>query len=120
MSLNDFFVSTDKNLGQFLTDVKPVINKTEIKSKIRRLRAILLVHSYFYYVKDDPKISDDEWQEAANRLRDIQKENPDCCRIDFFDRHFSNWTGDTGFHLPMKDPWVIGKSEYLLKIWDKY
>jgi hypothetical protein len=81
-----------------------------IKSKIRQRRAQMLCHSYIYYVLDDNIVSDDKWQQWANELREIQEKYPKYCKIDFFDKYFYTWTGDTGMHLPLKDPWVVYKA----------
>ena len=35
---------------------------------------------------------------------------------DFFDEEFSDWTGDTGFHLPLKNPKVKEKAIQIFKL----
>lgn len=89
----------------------------EIKSKIRQRRSQMLVHSYIYYHLDDNIVSDDTWQKWANELRDLQEQYPKYCKLGFFDREFSNWNGDTGAMLPLKDPYVINKS---LQVYNEY
>lgn len=84
-----------------------------IPEKIRQRRAQMLIHSYLYYVADDPIVSDDDWQKWANDLTDLQKKYPRESKIGFFDGEFSDWTGDTGMHLPLKHPWVISKATYI-------
>lgn len=76
------------------------MTKDEIRELIRRRRAQMLVHSYCYYAQDDPIISDDQWQEWAEELTRLQTENPDCCKIKFYDKEFKDWDGTTGMHLP--------------------
>lgn len=102
MSLDNFFEQSDED---------------EIKSKIRQRRSQMLVHSYAYYIRDLSLVSDEKWQQWANELRDLQQQNPQCCKIDFFDKVFKDWNGDTGFHLPFHDPWVKRKAEYIIRIW---
>lgn len=75
----------------------------------------MLVHSYLYYWKFDPIVSDDQWQTWANELRDLQQVCPE--PIGFYDEDFHGWTGDTGMHLP-KDVYVIDKAMYLLRVHD--
>lgn len=102
MALDDFFESDEPN-----TD--------DIKAKIRQRRAQMLVHSCLYYEMNTTIVDDHKWQEWADELETLQKVNTDCCKIDFFDFEFKDWTGATGNHLPLLDPWVMGKAEWLLK-----
>jgi hypothetical protein len=61
-------------------------------------------------------ISDDQWQQWADELEVLQKENPKYMKIDFFDHEFKDWDGTTGSHLPHRHPWVHAKSKYILDI----
>ena len=116
MNLESFFeTSTPQDLGQFLTQSKQEL-KAKVQSKIRQRRSQMLVHSYIYYVLDDNIVSDDKWQQWANELRDLQNQYPEYCKIKFFDREFSDWNGDTGAMLPLKDPYVIHKSNYIYNL----
>jgi hypothetical protein len=90
-------------------------NDEEIISKIRQRRAQMLVHSRLYYEMNTSIVSDHKWQEWADELEALQKAHPDCCKMDFFDSDFSDWTGATGNHLPLLHPWVSDKAEWLLK-----
>ena len=115
-SLDNFFeTSTVQDLGSFLTQSKEEL-KTKIQSKIRQRRSQMLVHSYIYYVLDDNIVSDDKWQQWANELRDLQNEYPEYCKINFFDREFSDWNGDTGAMLPLKNTYVINKANYIYNL----
>ena len=87
-----------------------------IKERIRQRRSQMLVHSRLYYIDDEPIVDDDTWQRWANELAELQRENPFDCNINFFDKEFSDWSGDSGFKLPLKDPKVIKKAEYIYKI----
>ena len=80
----------------------------------------MLIHSCLYYEMDESIISDHQWQEWADELEKLQKENPDDCKINFFDFEFKDWTGATGNHLPLRDPWVWSKAKYILEINEKY
>lgn len=91
-------------------------SKADIQSKIRQRRSQMLVHSFIYYELDDNIISDDTWQRWANQLRFIQETYPKYCKIKFYDKEFSDWNGDTGAMLPLKDPYVVGKSTYIYEL----
>jgi len=101
MSLESFFVNT---------------NDDDIKAKIRQRRAQMLVHSCIYYELNDNIVSDHKWQNWADELEALQRENPHCCSIGFFDREFANWTGATGNHLPHRHPWVLKKAQYIMML----
>lgn len=91
-------------------------NDDQVKTTIRQRRAQMLIHSCIYYELDDCIVSDHRWQRWADELEKIQKENPQCCNIDFFDNEFRNWDGATGNHLPHRHPWVYSKSNYILNL----
>jgi NAD-dependent DNA ligase len=78
-----------------------------VREKIRQRRAQMLVHSRLYYELDHTEVDDHTWQRWADELRQLQNENPDARQIGFFDEEFSGWTGDSGYHLPLKDPRVV-------------
>lgn len=104
MSIDAFFEDTEE---------------TKIKSKIRQRRSQMLVHSCAYYELDTSLIDDHTWQRFANDLTEIQNKYPQYCNIEFYDKEFQDWTGDTGIHLPLKEEWVLKKTKYLIDIWDK-
>ena len=120
-NLDGFFEPTTLNdLGKFLTDTdqKP-LNKAEVQSKIRQRRSQMLVHSRIYYVLDENIVSDDKWQQWANELRDIQEQYPQWINIDFYDRAFATWNGDSGAFLPLNDPYVVNKTQQVINQWYK-
>lgn len=79
-------------------------------SRIIHLRRILLVHSYLYYVLDDPIVPDDVWQAWADELAGINQD------IGFYDEAFKDWDGTTGYHLPFDDKWVVSKALQIRRI----
>lgn len=105
-SLEAFFGSGDED-------------KSAIKSKIRQRRAQMLIHSCIYYEMDSNIVSDHKWQEWADELEKLQRDNPDCCEIDFFDKEFKDWDGATGNHLPHRNSWVYTKALTLLRMEDE-
>lgn len=84
--------------------------------QIRQRRAQMLVHSFLYYVLDDPIVSDHQWQEWADELVVLQAIWGD--EIGFYDASFRDWDGSTGCHLD-RDPWVEGKARQLLRYEEK-
>lgn len=86
-----------------------------IEEKIRQRRAQMLIHSCIYYELNDNIVSDHKWQQWADELEKLQRDNPDKVNIGFYDHNFKDWTGATGNHLPHRDPWVMRKSKYLLE-----
>lgn len=95
------------------------LSADQIKSKIRQRRSQMLVHSRIYYILDENIVSDDQWQKWANQLRDLQEKYPKYCKIDFFDREFATWNGDTGAMLPLHDPYVVSKTQQVIDQWYK-
>ena len=75
----------------------------------------MLVHSYLYYVKDAPVITDEKWQQWADELTNLQEKYPEACKLDFYDEVFADWNGSTGMHLP-SDPWLIKKVKELYNV----
>ena len=82
-----------------------------VKERIKQLRLNMLIHSYLYYHLDSPIISDDAWQRRADELAHLQDKHPRY--IGCYDNEFKDWTGSTGYFLPV-DLWVISKATYLL------
>ena len=101
MSLENFFAESDDE---------------KIKAKIKQRRAQMLIHSCIYYELDDNIVSDHRWQSWADELESLQRNNPNCCNIGFFDSEFANWTGATGNHLPHRHPWVLAKAQYIIML----
>lgn len=76
----------------------------------------MLIHSCIYYELNDNIISDHLWQKWADELQKLQEENPEKCKIDFWDWEFRNWDGATGNHLPHRNPWVYAKAKQILEL----
>ena len=91
-------------------------NLTKIQELIKRRRAQMLIHSCIYYEMNTNIVSDDTWQKWADELESLQKKHPDDCKIDFYDKEFSDWDGSTGSHLPHRNSWVYLKSLQILRL----
>ena len=83
--------------------------------KIKRRRLQILVHSCLYYELDTTLIEDDKFDSWCKELVQLMKDNPGAYS-DRFDYWFNSFTGETGFHLPLRDVWVYNKAMYLKRI----
>src|SRR3989449_846664 len=52
-------------------------SKSAVKAKIEKLRKTIREHEYRYYVLDDPKISDAEFDKLMNQLKALEAKYPD-------------------------------------------
>lgn len=83
-------------------------------SRIVQRRTQMFVHSYLYYVLDQPIVSDHAWQRWADDLALMQRNHPKLA-VDFYDDDFADWDGSTGMHLPQY-PWVVERGAQLLRL----
>lgn len=65
---------------------------------IRRRRQ-MIIHSHIYYRLDDNLVDDHTWQRWADELTQLQAQHGH--QLGFYDRHFKEWNGSSGFDLPM-------------------
>jgi DNA ligase (NAD+) len=56
--------------------------RKEIKSEILRLRQEVEKHNYYYYVLDNPLISDAEYDRLFRRLVELEREHPELASPD--------------------------------------
>lgn len=87
----------------------------QIKEKITRRRRQILVHSCVYYRLNSNLISDSQFDEWANELVALQRKYPNIASTCEYAKAFSDYTGATGYHLPIGDSWVISTAQRLLK-----
>lgn len=86
------------------------------RERVKQLRALMLIHSYLYYVMDEAIVSDHQWQLWADELVKKQKILPTLG--EFYDQEFADWNASTGFHLP-QDKWVREKAARILQLHQK-
>ena len=75
---------------------------------IKRLRSQILIHSYLYYVLDNPIVSDakfDSWSEQLVGYGEVE--------IFWYDHEFKDWDGSSGYHFKY-DAWIRDKATQLL------
>lgn len=89
---------------------------TEVRAKILRRRLQILVHSYLYYVRDINLVSDETWSSWAQELCSLQEAFPEIAdRVDYAEA-FRDFDPSTGYDLPYRNPEIVRKAEYLLRI----
>jgi DNA ligase (NAD+) len=59
-----------------------VVKAAAAKKEIERLREAIRRHEYLYFVKDDPEISDAEFDRLVNRLKALEAVHPSLVRPD--------------------------------------
>lgn len=94
-----------------LTDPEEI----RIYELIQRRRLQILVWSKMYYDLDVSIVSDREFDNAGKELVKLQHDYPHISKIVAYAEEFADWDGNTGFHLPLRDPWVCWKTEQILK-----
>lgn len=85
----------------------------EAVTRLVHLRRLMLVHSCIYYRLNDSVVTDHQWQEWANELRDLQDACVENRCVGFYDSEFFDWDGSTGYHLPA-DEGVLRTARALL------
>ena len=58
-------------------DLDSIESKEDAKSAIERLRKSIRIHNYKYYVKNDPIISDGEYDQIFSQLQELEEDYPD-------------------------------------------
>lgn len=79
---------------------------------IRRRRAQMFVHCHLYYNLSASLITDDQWQQWANELVVLQRDYPS--NLGFYDEHFADWDGNTGYHLAIPTTYRIVANDLFL------
>lgn len=81
---------------------------------IKRRRGQMFVHSHLYYNLDHNIISDAQFDYWAKELAQLQQDYPG--NLGFYDKHFKNWNGSTGFHLKVPTMYrILADSLFLNK-----
>ena len=76
--------------------------KRGIADLIDNLRKWVVLHSFLYYKKNDPVVSDEAWDRKARKLARIQHTHGYDAGS-WQNKAFEDFTGDTGYHLPFTD-----------------
>lgn len=86
----------------------------KIAELIQQRRYQMLIHSCIYYKLDDNYISDQQWNEWAHELAELQNKYPNISKEVTLYEYFEDWDGSSGAFLPLDLPWVIQKAKALL------
>lgn len=88
----------------------------KVAGLIQQRRVQMLIHSCLYYEMNTSTISDKQFDAWGKELAQLQNDNPEIADNLCFAYAFKDWDGTTGFHLPLKNKWVVGKANYILSI----
>lgn len=88
----------------------------KILARINQLQRQILVHSYIYYKKDSNIWDDYIYDEHCRELGKLLMEYPSEARLTQWARSFENYDPSTGFSLPLDNPWVVNKGEYIYSL----
>ena len=91
----------------------------EIKSLIQRRRLQLLVHSAIYYAYNESIVTDEQWKNWALELERLQKDFPTEAAEAPYAESFQNFDHSTGYDLPYRDPAILARAVWLLRIHDQ-
>lgn len=93
------------------------VEEDEIRALILRRRLQVLIHSCIYYVFNENIVSDSTWSGWARELAELQEKHPSIAsRVDYA-QEFQDFDGSTGFHLPTRNPEIMAKAQYILKLY---
>jgi hypothetical protein len=83
-----------------------------MEERIHRLRRIVLAHSVLYYSLGDSVVPDEQFDKWAYELVELQKTHPESAKRVLYHRDaFLDFTGETGFDLPLTDKGAIRAAE---------
>lgn len=91
------------------------MTKKQATELIKRRRNQILIHSCIYYVFSNSVISDNQWAEWAIELENLQAKYPEIADSLPWAEAFKNFDHSTGYNLPIREPWVMGRAEHILK-----
>lgn len=83
-----------------------------VEERIHRLRRIVLLHSVLYYSMGETLVPDAQFDKWAYELVELQKTHPEASGRVYYHRDaFADFTGETGFDLPLTDAGAIRAAE---------
>ena len=114
-------VEINPRFTQPFLEKSKLTNPDDIKvyELIQRRRLQLLIWSRLYYEMDVTVVSDHEFNVKGLELAELQKKYPEISKMVAYAEEFEDWDGSTGYHLPLRDPWVVSKANQILKIHDR-
>ena len=95
------YVHCESNTQKRRTELA-IEGKGGIADLIDNLRKWVALHSFLYYKKNEPAISDEAWDRKARKLARVQHTHGYDAGS-WQNEAFEDFTGDTGYHLPFTD-----------------
>lgn len=95
------------------------MTKTKIAELIKRRRLQILIHSCIYYEFNQNLVTDTQWSTWALELEQLQNKYPDIAKQVIWADAFKDFDHSTGYNLPLRDPWVVGRARWLLNYVEK-
>ena len=96
------------------------MNKTQIAELIQRRRLQLLVHSCIYYAYNENLVTDDTWAKWGLELEELQAQYPEIANKVRWAEAFKGFDHSTGYNLPTRDPWVMGRAKWMMECAEKF
>lgn len=90
--------------------VIPAAEPDPVYAIIARRRRQILVHSVLYYALDAPVISDHLFDRWCKDLVQLQAAYPTSAAQAPHAEAFADFTGSTGFDLPLEDPDAVARA----------
>ena len=96
------------------------MTKTEISELIKRRRLQILIHSCIYYEFNQNLITDIQWSTWALELEQLQAKYPDIAKQVVWADAFKGFNHSTGYNLPLRDPWIMGRTKWIMECAEKF
>lgn len=111
-------VENNPRFTQPFLEKSKLTNPDDIKvyEDIQRHRLQLLIWSRLYYEMDISIVTDQVFDRVGHELVDLQAKYPEISKKVAYAEEFEDWDASTGFHLPVRDPWVVFKAQQILKL----
>ncbi len=81
-------------------------NVKELHTLIKRRRRQIMVHSFGYYRMNDNLVSDEVYDNWCYELVKLQNEHPKISSEVELYEEFKDFSGESGFDLPLGEPWI--------------
>ena len=91
-------------------------DERKIMEEIKRLRLCVLVHSIIYYRLNTNVVSDFQYDKFAKKLKALQDKYPELSKaVPEYLKEFEGWDGCSGYNLPLTDPHMLQKAQWLVR-----
>lgn len=91
-----------------------------IAQLITRRRNQILVHSCIYYRLNDSVISDHVFDYWSKELAELQAQFPQIAEQCVYHKEFEGFDGSSGFDLPIHDPIIVGRADFVKRVAEKF